>query len=180
MGINLMIEKFFQKVLELKTIPRQGWKNKLEIDNTESVADHSYSTAVMAMILSDLDGLNTEKIIKMALIHDLAESIIGDIIPGHITNDEKISKENQAMNQILKNLPDEIIETYFEIWCEYQTNSSQESNLLHEIDKLEMAFQAKFYQEKGIERDKLITFFDTAKMEIKNKNLQNLLSNFIE
>ena len=79
-----------------------------------------------------------------------------------------------------QSIPDEIIETYFEIWCEYQTNSSQESNLLHEIDKLEMAFQAKFYQEKGIERDKLITFFDTAKMEIKNKNLCNILSNIIE
>ena len=175
-----MIEKFFLKVLELKTIPRQGWKNKLEIDNTESVADHSYSTAVMSMILSDLDGLNTEKIIKMALIHDLAESIIGDIIPGQITNDEKISKENQAMKQILKNLPGEIIETYLEIWCEYQTNSSQESNLLHDIDKLEMAFQAKFYQNNGISKEKLQTFFNTAKKEIKSKNLRNILSNFME
>ena len=180
MGINQMIENFFQKVLALKTIPRQGWKEKLEMNCPESVADHSYSVTTMSMIISDLEGLNTEKIVKLALIHDLAESIIGDIIPGQITNDEKIAKENQAMKQILKNLPGEIIETYLEIWCEYQTNSSQESNLLHDIDKLEMAFQAKFYQEKGIARDKLLTFFDTAKMEIKNKNLQNLLSNFIE
>jgi len=45
-----MIEKFFEKVLELKNVPRQGWKEKLEIDNPESVADHSYSTAVLSMI----------------------------------------------------------------------------------------------------------------------------------
>tara|TARA_B100001750_G_scaffold141339_1_gene112654 strand:- start:63 stop:590 length:528 start_codon:yes stop_codon:yes gene_type:complete len=175
-----MIENFFQKVLTLKNIPRQGWKEKLEIDNPESVADHSYSVTAMSMILSDLEGLNTEKIIKMALLHDLAESIIGDITPNTITNDEKILKENQAMKQILKNLPDKITELYLEIWNDYQNDSSRESNLLHDIDKLEMAFQAKFYQEKGVTKEKLLTFFNSANTEIKNKNLRNILSNIIE
>jgi len=180
MGIKHMIENFFQKVLVLKTIPRQGWKKKLQINYPESVADHSYSVSIMAMILSDLEELNTEKIIKMALIHDLAESIIGDIIPNNITSDEKIFKENQAMKQILKNLPDKIAGSYLEIWNDYQNNSSQESNLLHDIDKLEMAFQAKFYQKNGITKEKLLTFFNTANMEIKNKNLRHILSNIIE
>ena len=101
-----MIEKFFEKVLELKNVPRQGWKEKLEIDNPESVADHSYSTTVLSMILSDMKGLDSEKIIRMSLLHDLAESIIGDITPDHITKNEKITKENHAIKQILKNLPD--------------------------------------------------------------------------
>ena len=175
-----MIGQFFQRVLELKNVPRQGWKEKLEIDNPESVADHSYSTSVMSMVLSDLDGLDTEKIIKMALLHDLSESIIGDITPDKMLKDEKINKENFAMKQILKNLPNKIAAQYFEIWCEYQKNSSQESKLLHDIDKLEMVFQAKFYQDNGISNEKLQTFFDTAKMGIKNKNLCNILSHFIE
>jgi len=76
-----MLESFFQKILELKNIPRQGWKDKLDMDDVESVADHSYSTAIMSMVLSDLEGLDTEKIIRMALLHDLAESVIGDITP---------------------------------------------------------------------------------------------------
>ena len=175
-----MLESFFQKVLELKNIPRQGWKNKLGMDDVESVADHSYSTSVMSMVLSDLDGLDTEKIIKMALLHDLSESIIGDITPDKMLKDEKINKENFAMKQILKNLPNKIAAQYFEIWCEYQKNSSQESKLLHDIDKLEMAFQAKFYQENGVTREKLLTFFNAANTEIKNKNLRNILSNIIE
>ena len=180
MSINQMIENFFQKVLALKTVQRQGWKKKLKMDYPESVADHSYSVATMSMILSDLEGLNTEKIIKMALLHDLAESIIGDIIPNKLTDDEKMFKENEAMKQILKNLPDKITKTYFEIWNDYQNNFSEESNLLHDIDKLEMAFQAKFYQNNGISKEKLQTFFNTAKKKIKNKNLRNILSNFIE
>ena len=175
-----MIEKFFEKVLELKNIPRQGWKEKLEIDKPESVADHSYSTSVMSMILSDMEGLNSEKIIKMALLHDLAESIIGDITPEHITKNEKIAKENHAINQILKNLPNEIAKPYFEIWNDYQKKASKEAILLHEIDKLEMAFQAKFYQDKGMSKEKMKTFFDTAKTEVKNKNLRSILSNIIE
>ena len=175
-----MIEKFFEKVLELKNVPRQGWKEKLEIDNPESVADHSYSTTVLSMILSDMKGLDTEKIIRMALLHDLAESIIGDITPEHITKNEKITKENHAIKQILKNLPDSITEPYFEIWNDYQKKLSKEAILLHDIDKLEMAFQAKFYQKKGISKEKLKIFFDTAKMEIKDKKLRDILSNIIE
>jgi len=175
-----MIEDFFQKVLELKNVPRQGWKDKLGINNPESVAEHSYTTSVISMILSDLEGLNSEKIIRMALLHDLAESVIGDITPDHITKNEKIGKENTAMKQILKNLPSKIAEPYFEIWNESQKNSSQESKLLHDIDKLEMAFQAKFYQNNGITKEKLQTFFNTAKKEIKSKNLRNILSNFME
>ena len=100
-----MIEKFFEKVLELKNVQRQGWKEKLEIDNPESVADHSYSTTVLSMILSDMKDLNSEKVIRMSLLHDLAESIIGDITPDHIRKNEKITKENDAIKQILKNLP---------------------------------------------------------------------------
>jgi putative hydrolase of HD superfamily len=134
----------------------------------------------MSMILADLEGLNTEKIIKMALLHDLAESIIGDITPGSMKNDDKITKENHAMKKILMNLPNEIRKSYFKIWDEYQNNSSKESSLLHDIDKLEMAFQAKFYQESGISKEKLVTFYDIAKMRIKNKNLRNILSNIIE
>ena len=175
-----MIENFFQKVLMLKTIHREGWKENLQINYPESVADHSYSVSIMSMILADLEGLNTEKIIKMALLHDLAESIIGDIIPGSMKNGDKITKENHAMKKILTNLPSEIRKSYFKIWDEYQNNSSKESSLLHDIDKLEMAFQAKFYQKSGISKEKLVTFYDTAKMGIKNKNLRDILSNIIE
>ena len=175
-----MIEKFFEIVLKLKNTPRQGWIEKLEINNPESVADHSYSTSIMSMVLSDLEGINSEKIIRMALLHDLAELITGDIIPDDMTKDEKTNKENLAIKQILKNLPSKIRVQYFEIWTEYQKKSTKESILLHDIDKLEMAFQAKFYQNEGVSKEKLQIFFKTAIENIKNKNLRIILSNFIE
>jgi len=175
-----MLESFFQKVLELKNIPRQGWKNKLDVDDVESVADHSYSTAMMSMVLSDLSGLDTEKIIKMALLHDLAESVIGDITPDKIKGERKINIENKAMIQILENLPSNVSQQYIVLWNDFQKNSSKEANLLHEIDKLEMAFQAKFYLDEGISKEKLRSFFKTANNEIRNKQLRDILSSILE
>ena len=175
-----MLESFFQKVLQLKNIPRQGWKNKLDIDDVESVADHSYSTAMMSMVLSDLEGLDTEKIIKMALLHDLAESVVGDITPDKIKGERKINIENKAMIQILENLPSNVSQQYIVLWDDFQKNSSKEANLLHEIDKLEMAFQAKFYLDEGISKEKLRSFFKTANNEIRNKQLRDILSSILE
>ena len=175
-----MLESFFQKVLELKNIQRQGWKDKLDMDNVESVADHSYSTAIMSMVLSDLEGLDTEKIIKMALLHDLAESIVGDITPDKMNYERKINMENKAMIQILENLPSSISQQYIVLWYDFQKNSSKEANLLHEIDKLEMAFQAKFYLDKGVSKEKLRSFFKTANNEIRNKQLRDILSSILE
>lgn len=175
-----MLENFFQKVLELKSVPRKGWQNKLKINDVESVSDHSYSVAVMSMVLSDIQGLNTEKIIKMALLHDLAESVVGDIIPGEIKTEKKIIMENQAMKQILDDLPNNTSLQYNLLWDDFQNNSSIEANLLHEIDKLEMAFQAKYYLNNGISKYKLRSFFKTANDEIKNKQLRDLLSSVLE
>ena len=175
-----MIESFFHKVLELKNVPRQGWKNKLGIEEVESVADHIYSTAIMSMVLSDLQGLKTEKIIKMALLHDLAESITGDITPDKITKEKKNKIETHAIKNILQNLPSNISQIYFKIWNEYQENHTSEAILLHEIDKLEMAFQAKSYQSQGISDEKIITFLQPAINNIKNKKVREVLSKFLE
>ena len=78
-----MILDFFKTSINLKKIQRQGWVDKLSITKPESVADHTYSMAIMGMIISDLENYNSEKIIKMILLHDLAESKIGDYTPGH-------------------------------------------------------------------------------------------------
>ena len=175
-----MLLNFFQKVLELKNIPRQGWKDKLQIDDVESVAEHTYSTAIMSMIYSDLQKLDTEKIIKMTLLHDLAESITGDLTPDKISKKSKYEKENLAMKQILSNIPNKVSKSYYKIWDEYQNVSSEEAKLVHEIDKLEMVFQAKYYCDKGYPKEKLRSFFQTADIEIKSKYLREILSKFLE
>jgi putative hydrolases of HD superfamily len=171
-----MLFDFFYIVSELKKVPRKGWKEKVGIKDPESVADHSYGTAIMAMIFSDNAGnLDTERIMKMALLHDLAESITGDFMPEEIQKENKKTVENQAMEEILSKLPPSLLDKYHSLWNEYVDCTSKESILLHEIDRLEMAIQAAKYSGEGFSKEKLQEFVESARREIKSKELIEIL-----
>ncbi len=175
-----MILDFFKTAANLKKISRQGWVDKLALDNPESVADHSYSMAVMSMVISDLENYDSEKILKMVLLHDLAESKIGDYTPEQLSNEKKNKLENSAFDEIIKNLPDLIKSQYLQIWQEYQENTSPESKIVHQIDRLEMALQAKIYQKDGYSQEKLESFFESAKTDITNPKLKELFTKIIK
>ena len=173
-----MLEDFFFSVLELKNIPRKGWSDKLRISQPESVADHSFAMTIMSMVLANEKNVNAEKIMKMSLLHDLAESKIGDLTPKEISKDEKTILENSAMKEILSQLPSNLFEEYQKIWNEFQEKKSKESLLLHEIDKLEMAFQAKKYLNES-NKEKVQLFFDSAKNEINDETIIKLFKNIV-
>lgn len=174
-----MLLDFFNIVADLKKIRRKGWKEKIGLTSPESVADHSYNTAVMAMVLADLKELDTEKILKMALLHDLAESVIGDFTPQEISKKNKTELENKAMSDILSRLPLTLANNYSKIWKEYQEQNSKESILVHEIDRLEMALQAYKYRTDGYPKDKLETFFAAARKDIKSKEVLEILDKML-
>ena len=175
-----MILDFFKTAANLKKISRQGWIDKLSLDNPESVADHTYSMAVIGMVISDLENYNSEKIIKMILLHDLAESKIGDFTPEQLNKEKKNELENNVFNKIIENLPNLIKSQYLQIWQEYQENTSLESKLVHQIDKLEMALQAKIYKNDGHSQKKLESFFESAKIDITDPKLKELFTKIIK
>ena len=156
-----MISEFFFQVAGLKKLPRSGWKIKLGLQNSESVAEHSYMMSVMAMVLSDLKTLNSEKVIKMSILHDWAESKIGDFMPDEIGYDKKSELENYAMNEILETLPQKIQDDYQNLWNEFLLRETPEAKLVHELDKLEMALQAKIY-EKDVDPEKVKPFINSS------------------
>jgi putative hydrolase of HD superfamily len=159
---------FFHSILQLKSVRRAGWVSKAQVKDAESVADHTFSMAAMAMLLSDLLGFDTERVIKMALIHDLAESIVGDYMPGDVTARQKLAKEKKAMKHILSNLPKEIREEYENIWLEYLDNRTGIARFVHRIDKLEMALQADRYAKQGYAEKLLTPFFESANTAVGN------------
>ena len=175
-----MILDFFYTSANLKKIPRQGWIDKLSIDNPESVADHTFSMAMMGMIFSDLENYNTEKILKIILLHDLAESVTGDMTPGQISKEEKIVLENNAIKKILNDLPLALQKQYNILWEEYQSNNSKEAKIVHQLDRLEMALQAKIYSDEGHSKEKLNSFFNSARNEINDPKLLELFRNMLE
>ena len=175
-----MIMDFLKTAANLKKIQRQGWVDKLSIKNPESVADHSYSMAMMGMIISDIENYNSEKILKMILLHDLAESEIGDYTPGEISIVEKNKLEDNAFSKIIQTLPSNVKIQYETLWRDYQKNESLEAKLVHQLDRLEMALQAKIYQNEGHSKEKLIPFFISAENEINHPKLKELFRNIMD
>ena len=172
--------EFFQTTANLKKIKRQGWISKISVKDPESVADHTFLMAIIGMAFSDYHNYDTLKILKMILLHDLAESKIGDITPEQISKSEKYEIENKAFAEISSQLPDSLKSSYLKIWNEFQENNSEEAKIVHQIDKLEMALQAKIYQSEGYAKEKLESFFQSAKNELTNPKLKELFTKIIE
>lgn len=148
--------KFLETVGKLKEIPRSGWKFKVGIEKPESVADHSFRTAVLAMLYADLKGLDAEKMMRMALLHDAQEAIIGDLMP-----EEKRclqAEEYDAAVKLFSYLPKRLREKYTSIWEEFDSWNSEEAVVLNKLDKLEMVLQALEYRKKGYSRMALQEF----------------------
>ena len=163
--------EFFAAAIKLKEINRQGWIQKASIKNPESVADHTYVMALMGMTLSDIQGFDTVKVIKMILLHDLAESEIGDLVPGQIPLEEKQELESKAFSHITKHLPLDLKQDYQHTWEEYCIGQSPEAHLVRQLDKLEMALQAKHYKTAGYDVD---MFIDSAREYITDPKLKEL------
>lgn len=167
---------FYKYLDKLKRTKREGWV-RAGVPDSENVSDHSFSTSVLSMILADNLKVNKEKFIKMALIHDLGESIIGDVLwysKAKGIDKAKLAKkekdEGKAMRRILRTLENK---EYLNLWIEMEQKKTKEAKLHKEIDRLDMALQAYFNEKRtGI---KLDGFFDFAELFIKDEAIKKML-----
>jgi putative hydrolase of HD superfamily len=139
---------FLHLTQSLKTTPRTGWVNH-GIGNPESIADHMYRMSLMAMVASkEMPELCQAKCVNLALIHDLAEALVGDITPNDpVTKEEKQKLESDAMAKIREVLGDSLGgDTIEQLWHEYEDGITPEAKLLKDLDKLEMIQQAGEYE----------------------------------
>jgi len=174
------ISTFLNHFYKLKEVKRSGWESKLLLSHPESVAEHTLSMVVLALVIAEYNNYASTKIIKMikmTLIHDLGESIIGDYMPNTIITEKKKQLEDNAINKIISKIPWLVIRNnYIKLWSEFRENKTNTSRLIHLIDKLDMAIQAKYYMEnnKNINKSDVKPFFDSAlKYVIDNSKSRN-------
>lgn len=145
------MKKLFEYSEKLKHLPRTGWVNK-GIKTPETVAAHSWQMALAALALSGRvdTPYDFNKVIKLCLCHDLAESIIGDITPQDKEYQQKGIAEQQAMDKIAEdsNFPEAIL-----LFEEYEKNQTPEARLAQDLDKIDMYVQALDYEKKYPEKD---------------------------
>lgn len=151
------IQALAKIALDLKNLKRKGWE-KRGIRNPESVAEHCFSVSVIALGLCE--GLHKlridiEKVLAMAIVHDMAEAIVSDITPHDHNFRQKEMLEARAMDKIAQETGLEFLPR---LLGEYTAGRTDEAKIVHDADRLEMVFQAAEYQKRHPDKD-LSEFF---------------------
>lgn len=176
---NKKLIEFLSEIGKLKNIDRKGWVVS-NVKNVESVADHNFRTILMTLVIGKNRDIDLFKAIKMAVIHDIAESKIGDLIEWNnyeITEEEKHKKEKKAMKKLTSLLDSEGKE-YLDLWLEMEKCESKEAKFVKAMDKLEMVLQAYEYEKSEKDLNKWIkTFYDKeSKKHLFDKELMDLFN----
>ena len=103
----------------------------------ESVADHSWQLAVMALLVAgDFPDVDINKVVKMCLIHDFGEAITGDIPSFYKTEHDK-EVEESAIEGLLQQLPSGIADEFSGLFDEMAEQQTEEAKLFKALDKME-------------------------------------------
>lgn len=134
----------------LKNIIRTGWQDwNVDKNRIESVAEHIFGVQMLAIAIKSEYNYNIDlmKVIFMLAIHELGETIIGDLTHFQISREEKEKIEHEAVHNILTSLLDgQEIE---ELFLEFDAHQTKESIFAYQCDKLECDLQCKLYDEEG-------------------------------
>ncbi len=126
--------EFLNKIEKLKCNTRHSWTSS---GRHESVAEHSWRLAIMAMLCADeYPELDMNKVIKMCLIHDFGEAITGDI-PAFIKTEKNELDEDAAVTKLLSALPDGIQSELKSLFDEMNAKETGEAKLFKSLDNLE-------------------------------------------
>ena len=145
--------RFYMLATQLKYKIRSGWDKShwnVSKDRLESIAEHVYGTCILALSIDSefKTNLDINKVIKMLVLHELGEVIIGDITPfDNITPEEKMKKEHEAMREVVGDLINQ--KEFLSLLFEFDEKKTKEAIFAHHCDKLEADIQAKIYQDMG-------------------------------
>ena len=161
---------FMSEANNIKQLDRKGWLD-VGVKRPESVAAHSWSTAMLAMLLTPKD-LDVNKTIKYAMLHDLAEAHVGDITPLDGISDEECTKlEANAMDKLCKDFPH--LKT---LWQEYEFGRTPEAKFCKQLDRLDMGIQAMLYSKK---KHNTTEFIERCKQTVTHPVLKPVLDEVI-
>ncbi|XP_060067404.1 5'-deoxynucleotidase HDDC2-like [Ylistrum balloti] len=154
--------EFMSLVGQLKRVKRTGWVLR-NVNNPESVSDHMYRMAMLSFLVDPKAGINKDRCIKMSLVHDMAESIVGDLTPADkVSKEEKFVREEKAMQHITSLVGEEVSQEILCLWKEYESQSTAEARFVKDLDKFEMILQATEYEQLETRPKALQEFFDST------------------
>lgn len=144
------VNSIFVLMHKLRNTKRKGWYDKnIQRERVESVADHIYGCQMLAYAMkSEFDyDVDINKVILMLAIHEIGETIIGDITPEDMPSSKKTDYEHEAVRQLLELIPNgKYLE---ELYNEFEERKTKEAQFAYQIDKAECDLQARLYEQDG-------------------------------
>ena len=136
----------------LKDERRTGWQLR-GVDDPESVAGHTWGVAYLVLALGDrfaaeLGGVDLDRALRLAVVHDVAEAETGDVATRADTTADapdpaaKAAAEREAMADLTDPLPDRIRNAF----AEYEARETPTAVLVKECDLLDTCLQALVYE----------------------------------
>ena len=167
------LARFLHRAGQLKFVPRTGWLHRgVPPAEAESVADHTWRMALLAWLAAaDQPELDRTRVLQLALIHDLAEAVTGDLPPydpdeiagvdeatrQELLNRRQVRSEERAaakraaeavaMADLLADLPQGLADELGALWAELQEGQTPEARFVKQADKLETYLQSREYGE---------------------------------
>lgn len=192
---------FFIKAGEIKRMKQRGLIFR-GVKDPVTVAAHSFREALMGWVLNEAEKikLNTKKILKITLLHDLCAGYAGDITPyesflpkkGKPKKElfkrwvrfsrrekrkfflEKSKREREALKKLTSKLPENLKKEMRNLWSEYEKGSTKEGRFIQQLDMLENLFQALEYWEED-KKFPIRAWWDQMKELIDNPILLNFM-----
>src|SRR5208337_218010 len=177
---------FVSSLGRIKMIPRSGWiSHGVSLQDVESVADHSFSTTVLAMLLADLEvangrKVNIERVLRLALLHDLPEALTFDISKSYLEylgmRGEAIKSELEqaAWKHLIKGIEKGAIrKRYTQLQLEFNAEQSIESMIVHAADRLDLLLQIVEYRRRGFPKAILADLWKSTSQKLRGSKLSS-------
>jgi len=162
------VTNFFYELGQLKRVKRSGWW-LIGIENPESVAEHSFRTAIIGYFLAKLEKADENKVTLMCLFNDLHEARLNDLHKvGH-----KYINFKEAETKAHKEQTFNLDKSIFNLHKEFQEQKKKEAIVARDADLLENAVQAKEYIDQGYKDAQ--NWIDNVKTILKTQSAKKLL-----
>lgn len=140
---------FIAEMGHLKEIRHEGWRFT-GVSQPETVAAHSLRAAQLGFLLAKMEGYHSpHEVATMVVFHDMGEARVGDLhaIARHyceVNEEQAVRDQTGALGEVGEEIAD--------MWKECEEISTEAGVLARDADKLEQAFTALEYMERGIEQ----------------------------
>jgi putative hydrolases of HD superfamily len=165
---------------KLKLELRHSW---LSNGRQESVAEHTWRVSLMAVLIEPylMEKVDTTKLLKMIIIHDLVEAEAGDIPAFDTMNNialkhQKRANEIKSIQKIRDTLGNPLGNELYNLWFEFEKKDTYVGKVANALDKLEAQIQhneadlstwLEIEHEMSFMMDKHVHFDDTLQL-LKN------------